>query len=78
MDIAIKDEIKLSDGKTYMVISKIAYENKTYYLIVDFSNGKNVRICFEGEKENSLIESKDIILNNKLLPLFAVMAKENI
>ena len=46
MDININDKITLSNHKKYLVISKITYESKTYYYLLDIDTGKEIRGIF--------------------------------
>lgn len=64
----MRDIITLSDNNEYVVTSKINYENKIYYFLVDKNNVSNIKFCYEDKDE--LVESLDKDLNTKLLPLF--------
>ncbi len=66
--INIKDILKLDDGNEYVVVSKLNYENKTYYYIVDINNNSNLKFCYEDN--NELVELEDKVLITKLLPIF--------
>lgn len=68
MLIDIKDVLTLDDKNDYVVISKIIYENKTYYYLVDNNDNSNLKFCYE--KNDSLVELEDKELTTKLLPLF--------
>ena len=76
MDIGIKDIIELSDDKSYVVISKTIYENKTYYYLIDKDNNENFKFLVENSKNNSLIELEDKNLIQQLLPLFLKSASK--
>ena len=76
MDINIKDKITLSNHKKYLVISKITYENKTYYYLLDIETGKEIKICYENVEKESMIEVKDSELLQTLFPLFMKKSQE--
>ena len=65
MNIDIQDVITLDDHNDYVVVSKIVYQGKTYYLLVDMLHSHTM-LCYEDQEE--LVESKDKDLNTKLLP----------
>lgn len=68
MNIDMKDTITLDDKNQYVVASKINYENKIYYYLVDIHNHANLKFCYEDKDE--LVELNDKELTTKLLPLF--------
>ena len=68
MNIDIKDRITLDDDCEYVVVSKVNYENKIYYYIIDINNNTNLKFCYEDKDE--LVELNDKELTTKLLPLF--------
>ena len=68
MSIEIKDTILLDDNNEYVVVSKINYENKNYYYIVDKNKNENLKFCYEDGEE--LVELNDKGLTTRLLPLF--------
>lgn len=71
MNIDIKDRITLDGKNEYLVVSKINYENKIFYLLLNVTNYKDIKICFENkEKFNILVESEDSTLNKMLMPSF--------
>ena len=76
MKLEIRDIVSLNDKNDYMVSGKTMLDNKVFYLLICEKEPSNVKFCYEGEKENSLKESKDIELNRKLLPLFVEAMKE--
>ena len=76
MIIDIKDTLFLDDENQYIVISKISYENKIYYYLLDKNNSKNIKFCYE--ENNELIETDNKELIIKLLPLFVETAQKNI
>ena len=68
--IEIKDTIILSDGNSYVVVSKTNHHDNTYYYLIDRDNIENIRFCVEKTDNNSLIEIHDKNLIQQLLPLF--------
>ena len=71
--IDIRDILTLDDNNEYVVVSKVAYEDKVYYYLVDKNNNANLKFCYE--KEDNLVELNDKVLVTKLLPLFLEAAK---
>ena len=71
--IDIKDTIALSDNNEYVVVSKISYEDKIYYYLVDKNDNANLKFCYENG--DSLVELNDKVLVTKLLPMFLDAAK---
>ena len=76
MDININDKITLSNHKKYLVTSKITYESKTYYYLLDIDTGKEIKICYENVEKESMIEVKDNELLQTLFPLFMKKSQE--
>ena len=76
MIINIKDTLTLDDNNEYVVISKINYESKNYYYLLDKNNKENFKFCYEDQEE--LVEVDDKQLATKLLPLFVEAAKKEI
>lgn len=76
MIINIKDTLTLDDNNEYVVISKINYESKNYYYLLDKNNKENFKFCFEDKEE--LVEVDDKQLATKLLPLFVEVAKKEV
>lgn len=75
MIIRIKDTLTLSDSNEYVVISKINYDSKNHYYLLDKNNNSNLKFCYEDN--NELVEIEDKVLITKLLPLFLLeTAKE--
>lgn len=68
MNWEIKDTLTLDDNNKYVITSKINYENKTYYYLVDRDNNDNLKFCYEDKGD--LVELNDKELITKLLPLF--------
>lgn len=66
--IDIKDIVTLSDKNEYQVISKVNYEYRIYYYLVDINEISNIKFLYENG--NKLTEVEDEELVNKLLPLF--------
>lgn len=76
MNIDIKDIITLDDGKSYVVVSKVSYEGKLYYYIIDKDNMKNIKFLYEDN--NELVEFNNKELLTKLLPLFFNEVKDEL
>lgn len=76
MIINIKDTLTLDDNNEYVVISKINYDNKNYYYLLDKNNKNNFKFCYEDNDELVEIDDKDLI--TKLLPLFVEVAQKEI
>lgn len=76
MNIDIRDTLTLDDNHKYEVISKIHYENKIYYYLVDIHNHTNLKFCYEDKDE--LVEFNDKELITKLLPLFCEKSSSEI
>ena len=74
MIINIKDTLNLDDDNEYVVISKINYENKYYYYLIDKNVNTNVKFCYQDNDE--LVEINDKNLITKLLPLFLEVLKK--
>ena len=72
--INIKDSLVLDDNNEYVVVSKVTYENKNYYYLLDKNNHTNVIFCYEDNEE--LVEVTDKNLTTKLLPLFYEASKD--
>lgn len=79
MNIDIKDTITLDDNNKYIVVSKVIYNNETYYYLIDEVNNENVKFCIENKQTgNSIIEITDQNLIQTLLPLFFNQSKDYI
>ena len=76
MIINIKDTLTLDDNNEYVVVSKVNYENKNYYYLLDKNNNENPLFCYEDNDE--LVELNDKELITKLLPLFVKVAQEEL
>jgi len=76
MIIDIKDILTLSDNNKYIVVSKINYENKNYYYLIDVNSERNVKFCYQDGEE--LVELNNKELTTKLLPLFFQASKESL
>lgn len=72
--IDIRDILTLDDNNEYVVVSKITYEDKIYYYLVDKNDNANLKFCYE--KEDNLVELNDKVLVTKLLPLFLEASKD--
>ena len=64
----IRDILTLDDHNDYVIVSKVNYENKFYYYLVDIHNPENLKFCCEDN--DKLVEVTDKKLNTKLLALF--------
>ena len=69
MNIQIKDRLRLSDKKNYLVTSKILYNNEIYYLLTEFNNFNNSKICLHTKKD-TLKEINDEKIISMLIPYF--------
>lgn len=76
MTIGIKDTLVLDDHNEYVVISKINYDNKEYYYLIDINNDENILFCYEDNDE--LVEVVDKKLVTKMLPSFLRAALKEI
>lgn len=76
MIIDIKDVLTLDDNNEYVVISKINYDNKNYYYLLDKNNSSNIKFCYQDNDE--LVQLNDKKLVTKLLPLFIKEAEGEI
>lgn len=74
MNIDVKDTLILDDNNEYVVVSKINYENKNYYYLIDTNEPDNLMICYEDKLE--LVELNDKELTTRLLPLFLEASKD--
>ena len=74
--IDIKDTITLDDNNQYLVVSKINYNNKIYYYLIDKNNAENLKFCYLNNDE--LVETNNKELITMLLPLFLDVAKDEI
>ncbi len=72
----IKDTLELDDDNEYVVVSKVNYQGKFYYYLVDIKNNGNLKFCYEDGEE--LVELADKVLTTKLLPLFLEAAKDEL
>lgn len=75
MNIDIKDAITLNDENEYIVVSKVNFQNNTYYYLIDKNECGNVKFCLENNERNSLIDLDDANLIQTLLPLFLEASK---
>ncbi len=77
MSVSIKDTLVLDDDNEYVVVSKVNYQAKIYYYLIDKNNLKNIKFCIEKEK-NTLVDIDDKDLIKILLPLFVKESKKTI
>ena len=66
--IEIKDIVTLSDQNEYQVVSKVDFEYRIYYYLVDINEISNVKFLYENN--DKLTEVEDTELINTLLPMF--------
>jgi len=69
--VNIGDKLHLNDKNVYIVVSKCEYQNKTYLMLADENNFENIKICYEKEENNSVVEVLDNQIHQQLLPHFA-------
>lgn len=74
--INIKDSLILDDDNEYVVVSKVNYETKEYYYILDKYNSSNYKFCYLENEE--LVEVEDEELIKILLPMLLNSAKDEI
>lgn len=74
--IDIKDIVTLDDNNDYIVVSKLNYQEKTFYYLLDIYNDENIKFCYENNREFVEIEDKNLITN--LLPLFLQVTQKEI
>lgn len=74
--INIKDSLTLDDDNEYVVVSKVNYETKEYYYILDKYNSSNYKFCYLDNEE--LVEVEDENLIKTLLPLLVNSVKDKI
>lgn len=74
--INIKDSIVLDDDNEYVVVSKVRYDNKEFYYILDKYNSSNFKFCYLENDELVEIDDEDLI--KQLLPLLLDSVKEEI
>lgn len=72
----IKDVITLDDDNDYVVVSKIKYDNKYYYYLIDMNKRSNIKFCYEDGEY--LVQFSDSKLIEKLLPQFLKVSKTEI
>lgn len=66
--IEIKDIVTLSDHNEYQVVSKIDYEYRIYYYLVDINEISNIKFLYENNDKLTEVEDPELI--NTLLPMF--------
>ena len=66
----------LVDDNKYVVASKVNYENKFYYYLIDIKQNGNLKFCYEDGED--LVELSDKALVTKLLPLFLEATKSEL
>ena len=68
MNIDISNVITLDDKNKYIVLSKINFENKTYYYLMDINNNTNIMICYEDKDELVMLNNSETV--KRIMPLF--------
>ncbi len=66
------EELKLSDGNTYVIASNLMLDGKNYLYLVDKTNYKNFTIC-EVITKNEL---EEVVDPNKFLKLMELASKD--
>lgn len=74
--INIKDSLILDDDNEYVVVSKVNYNKKEYYYILDKYNSSNYKFCYLDNEELVEVENEELI--KILLPMLMETAKEEI
>ena len=64
----IKDIITLSDKHKYQIVSKVIYNDTTYYYFVDIDEISNVKFLYENGNKLTEVEDKELV--RVLLPMF--------
>ena len=62
------DKFTLDNGKTYLVIEQVNYDNKTYLYIANRDDEKDTK--FVEIKDDELLNIDPILFEEKILPLF--------
>ena len=66
--INVKDTLVLDDNNEYVVVSKLNYENREYFYLVDINENRNLKFCYLNGDKLVELENKELI--KKLLPMF--------
>jgi len=74
--INIKDSLILDDDNEYVVVSKVNYQTKEYYYILDKYNNSNFKFCYLENDELVEVENEELI--KTLLPLLLDSARDEI
>lgn len=69
------DVLTLDDNNEYVVISKINYDEKIYYYLLDINDNTRPLFCYEDGDGVTKVNDKKLV--TKLLPLFADDAIKN-
>lgn len=67
MNLNKNDVIKLSDNNSYLVLSKVLYNNIYYFYIVDILDNSNVKIV--SITYNNIIDIKDDEILDEVIKL---------
>lgn len=76
MNINVNDLVSLDDNNKYVVLSKLEYEKKIYYYLIDVNNRTNIMICYLDGDE--LVQFNDDNLIKKLIPLFLKQLRDEL
>lgn len=72
MNINIKDVLTLDDNNKYVVVSKVNYEDDTYFYLININTQKDFKILRLNKENNKLAEFDNQELIKILIPLFFV------
>lgn len=72
MNIKRGSIVTLEDGRKYLVLSRVQYDEKNFLYMIDMNNNKNIKFGCEKHEQNVLKISPVIDENliKNLLPLF--------
>jgi hypothetical protein len=73
MQIEQGNAVTLSDNVEYIVLSKVAYNNKNYLYLASLEKAPKMRICCEKTEDSTIIldDVKDVELIKHLVLLFS-------
>ena len=75
MSLNKNDIVKLSDNNSYLVISKVLYNDVYYFYIVDILDNSNFKIF--SIKNDNIIEIKDSKILDKIIKLMIFDLRPN-
>lgn len=73
MSLNKNDIIKLNDNTSYLILSKVLYEDIYYFYILDIIDNSNVKII--SIINNNIIEVKDDKILDKIIKLMIIDLK---